>query len=257
MISFLKNVIICLSIIGIYSCSDDGTTSNNDQGQVIPSGFVINEEITYFINHDETINIEVTGAFSTGNDLNGEVLNRGFVYGTSTNPVVDATNTVPVSGAFDAAMGKIVDLPKNQIYYIRGFFEIDDGTYFYGNEIEASTAVNASNTRSIVMEIRPTPFFVNSNTITPTIDITELEKESPNEIGIEYSTHNDFSDSVMASFTPVASGLGGNFRVDDYSVIVIEGLTPATLYYMKPYAIYADGITTNGGTNTVSISTSN
>lgn len=245
---------LCLVIVTItFGCSSD---DDNNIAPIDDRSFTTNTATDFFINHDGTINLMVSGAF-TDLSPSSTVRSRGFVYGTTTNTEVNATNTVIAIGPQNSVTGNIQDLPSGRTYFIRGYFEMSDNSFFYGSEIQASTDVDASSTRSLKMEILSTPFFVNSNTITPTINITELEKESPKEIGIEYSLNSDFSNSSMKSFTPTTSGFGGNIRVTDYSTVAIEGLTISTLYYMRPYAKYVDGTVTNGGTSTTSISTSN
>ncbi|MDY8134469.1 hypothetical protein [Aquimarina sp. 2201CG5-10] len=243
----LLNTILCVAILtSIVSCSndDDNATPIDDRN------FTTNAETDFFINRDGTVNLTISGSFKDGNSSFGSVLSRGFVYGTTSNTEVNANNTVVAAGPQDMLTGAIQNLPSGQTYFIRGYFEMSDNTYFYGNEIQASTNVNASTIRTLVMEMEPTPFFVSSTEITPQINVTEIQKESPTEIGFEYSLNNDFSNSTILLYT----GPAQNIRITSYQE-VISGLTSSTTYHIRPYAKYADGTITNGGTSTVSITT--
>lgn len=244
----LLNSALCLIIITLnLSCSsdDDVPTPIDDRS------FTTNTETSFFINHDGTVNLMVSGKF-TDLSSSSTVQSRGFVYGTTTNTEVTATNTVVATGPQNSVTGNIENLPSGKTYFIRGYFEMSDGSYFYGNEIQASTDVDASSTRSLKMEMEPTAFFTSSTELTPQVNVTEVEKESPKEIGFEYSLKKDFSNSTIALVTSSI----GNIRVANYQE-VLSGLTPATLYYFRPFAKYVDGTVTNGGTSTTSFSTSN
>lgn len=244
--------LIWLSIVIVFSCSGD-----DDRVVVIPSSFVTNNSTDFFINKDGTVDLTINGAFSTGNDLSGDVVSRGFVYGTTFSTIPNANNTITATGPQNEIIGQLKNLPSGNTYYIRGFFELNDGTYFYGNEIQASTSANASNTRSIKIEMESTPFFVSSTEITPQINITEVKKEMPIEVGFEYSTNNDFSNStIRKADNYTGEHIQGNLLIKSYQE-VISGLNPSTVYYFRPYSKYKDGTITNGGTSTVSHTTNN
>ncbi len=244
----MKNVlrtVLCLTILtSTISCSndDDGTTP------AIQKSFTTNADTDFFINSDGTVNLTVSGAFQDTSSSN--VTSRGFVYGTSSNTEVSDTNTVGASGPQDSVTGNILNLSSGETYYIRGYFEMSDGSYFYGNEIQASTDVDASSTRSIVLGMEPNPFFVSTTELTPQVNVTEVTKESPTEIGFEYSLNDDLSDST----TVMVSGITGNITLSSYQE-VISGLTSSTTYYIRSYVKYADGTSTDGGASIVAHTT--
>ncbi|WP_435263796.1 hypothetical protein [Tenacibaculum sp. nBUS_03] len=101
------------------------------------------------------------------------------------------------------------------------------------------------------MEMLVKPNLISSTEARPQLDVIELEKESPKEIGFEYSVNKDFSNSKKA----LANDINGNIRVTKYATIVIKGLTAKTTYYVRPYAEYNDGTVTNGGKNIVELTT--
>lgn len=240
----ILKTLIALSIIALtFSCSTDDEIKPIDD-----RSFITDTKTDFFINRDGTINITVTGEF-TDLGIAGDVKRRGFVYGTTKNPEVNANNTETSLGN-DPMYTTFRNLKAGEIFFIRGFFEMSDGSFFYGNEIEASTDVNAKNSRSISMTIKPKLFFKNSEGITPEIDVTAIEKESPIEIGFEYSVNQNFSNSSIT----IDRDLKGNVFLTTYSEF-IEDLAPGTMYYFKPYAKYADGTVSNGGTSSATFTT--
>ena len=240
-INFFKTVICLLTLTLTFSCSSD----DNSMEPIDTRSFITDSNVDYFINRDGTADIIVTGEYVDPDSSNfgGDVVNRGFVYGTTSNPVINSNNTESALGSnpVNATFG---NLDAGQSIFIRGFFEMSDGTYFYGNEIQVSTTIDASSTRSIAMTIRPDLFFQNSDGITPELDVTAIEKESPVDIGFEYSVNEDFSDSAVT----LDVDMPGNIFLTTYSEF-IEGITSDTVYYFRPYAKYTDGTITNGGTS--------
>ncbi len=242
--NLFKATLLCLFTIVYGSCSSDDNAPTPDG-----RSFTTDATTDFFINRDGTINIIVTGKF-TDPDIDSGVIRRGFVYGTTSKPEVNANNTVPATGLNnDSEIGTFYNLDAGQTIFVRGFFEYGDGTFFYGNEIQTTTDVDATNTRSITMVIDPDLISQNSQGITPELKVTALEKESPIEIGYEYSINNDFSNSTVT-----LKNITGSVGVISYSKL-IEGLTSSTVYYFRPYAKYADGTITNGGNSTESFTT--
>lgn len=243
----IKNLIrtlFCVSILTLFfSCSKDEELQLKED-----RSFVTNEEVDFFINIDKTVDIIVTGKF-TDWGIDGNVTRRGFVYGKVSNPEVNDNNSVIALGP-NPVNATFKNLEANQSIFIRGFFEMSDGTFFYGNEIKTSTNVNASDTRSLVMTIKPELHFKNHEGITPELQVTAIEKESPIEIGFEYSFNDDFSNSSIVLDTDVS----GNIFVTTYAEF-ITGLKSNTVYYFRPYAKYADNTVTNGGNSTASFTT--
>jgi len=243
--NLLKSMIYLTVLTSIMlSCSNDDESVTPEDNR----SFTTDTTTDYFINRDGTINILVTGEF-TDNGVAGNTIERGFVYGTSTSPTVEANNFAVAIGG-NPVNATFYNLATNQNIFIRGYFEMEDGSYFYGNEIQVSTDIDASNSRSIAMNIKPDLFFQNSEGITPELDVTAIEKESPVEIGFEYSLNQDFSNSSVT----LDSDIEGNVFVTTYSEYVTD-LMPNTVYHFRPYAKYADGTVTNGGSSTATFAT--
>ncbi len=241
--------VLCLTVLTLaLSCSnDDDVTALG-----IQRSFTTNADTDFLINSDGTVNLMVSGAFQDTSP-SSSVTSRGFVYGASTNTEVSETNTVVAIGPQNSVTGDIINLPSGQTYYIRGYFEMSDGTYFYGNEIQSSTDVDASSTRTITMEMESDPFFISQTEVTPTVNLSDIAKEMPMEIGYEYSVNDDFSSSTLKDI----EGYQGNILTTSYASELITGLTASTTYYFRPYAKYADGTVTNGGTSSASFTTNN
>lgn len=248
----IKSLILVFVSITFFNCSSD-----NDDSEIVDNrSFITNTPNDFFINKDGSVNVSLTATYVDNSPTNS-VIERGFVFGQSSNPTVSTSNIANVHGTNNNATGYIENLTKGQSYFIRGYFKHTDGTYFYGNEIQVSTDVDLSSTRTITLEIEDTPFFRSQTEITPILNLSNLTKEMPMEIGYEYSLNADFSNSS----TKVESNYNG---VHNQGVIlitsyndVISGLTAATTYYFRPYAKYNDGTITNGGANTVTLTTSN
>ncbi|MCO7185962.1 hypothetical protein NH341_11030 [Tenacibaculum sp. XPcli2-G] len=241
---FLKPLFFLFISIILTNCS-----SEENEIEIIPTSFNTSNDFNYFINHNNTVKIYLKGTFKDGNDL-ADVTDRGFVYGKSSNPIPNGNNTVVAAGPADNITGIVDNLQKETTYYIRGYFKLSDNTYFYGNEIKINTSIDASESRSINMIIKPKLFFKNSEGITPELEVISIEKESPKEIGFEYSVNEDFSNSSIALDTDVSGNIFKNIYTE-----FIEELTPETTYYFRPYAKYNDGSVTNGGTSVASFKT--
>lgn len=242
--NLLKSIGCLIILLLTVSCTRDDDPVN----PVDNRSFTTDAKTDFFINRDGTVNILVTGEF-TDDDNAGNVIQRGFVYGTSNNPTVGTANTVAATGT-NPVTATFFSLTSNQTVFIRGFFEMEDGSFFYGNEIQASTNVDASSSRSITMSIKQDLFFQDAEGITPELDVTAVEKESPIDIGFEYSVTQDFSNSSITLDADVTK----NIIVATYAEY-ITGLQLITLYYFRPYAKYADGTVTNGGTSTATFTT--
>ncbi|MDO6601002.1 hypothetical protein [Tenacibaculum sp. 1_MG-2023] len=218
------------------------------------SNFTTNATTDFFINFDGTINLIVSGAFQEDSDY-GTVADRGFVYGTSSNPIVSINNTTGISGSNSDATGYIENLTSDQTYFIRGYFEYSDGSYFYGNEIEVSTDVDASTSRNVTLDIESSAFLIQTDFITVTLNINNVVKEMPIEFGVEYSVNSDFTSSSTNSIDNF-DGIHneGTIVVTSYSAVA-EPLMSGTQYHFRPYVKYTDNTVTNGGTSTATFST--
>ena len=239
-------ILFCFSAVALFSCSSDDAVVKDDRS------FVTHADTDYFINRDGTVDIMLTGAFDDGSKNLGDIVRRGFVYGTASHPIVNANNTAIAVGPGNVS-ATIKNLKRNTSYFIRGFLEMNDGSFFYGNEIKVSTQLDASQSRFISMEmITPKSIAIESNLINAALRVIELDKESPIEVGIQFSLNSDFTDAT----TVLADNLEGNVFVSSYFADAIN-LKAATDYYFRPYAKYADGSLTHGGTNSIIIRTNN
>ncbi|CAL2086927.1 conserved protein of unknown function [Tenacibaculum sp. 190524A02b] len=243
----INQLALLFTIITIVSCSND---TNNDFQIVHTKEFLTKEAESTFINRNGTVYLTVSGSFKD-TDPDSKVTERGFVFGLNSEPTVGDSNTEIAIGPQDNVTGNLRSLEKGKTYYIRGYFKMNDGSFFYGNEIQASTEVDFSTTRTLKMTMKPDPFWRSTTEMTPQLDVTELTQESPVELGFEYSLKDDFSDSIISI---VDLDMNQNFRVTFYQK-VLSGLTPVTKYYFRPYAKYADGTITHGGVSTAELST--
>jgi len=237
----ISAVLLILSMGLMVSCSSDDDTPE----PVDASSFVTSSETDFFINYDRSVNLIINGEY-VESQLK-QVIKRGWVYGTTSNQEVNATNTIEVVAPSPASI-TIENLTAGKTYYIRGFLKFDDGTYFYGNEIQASTDVDASSSRSVSLVMIETPQWLSSTEITPKLFISDIMKEVPKEVGFEYSLDSEFSNSTRKASHWYNGGLGETMEL-------IKGLTPATTYFIRPYAKYEDGTITNGGSSVLSITT--
>lgn len=244
--NLVKVMLLSLWVVTITCCSKDNQFEIQDN-----RSFLTNDDVDFFINHDGSVNLILSGKFYDNSEI-GAVVSRGFVYGTNSNPQVNPSNTSAVSGSDKDAVGYLKNLKSDQIYFVRGYFEMSDGAYFYGNEIQASTDVDASKSRTITLSIKPETYWQSSTAMTIQVDISDIKKEMPKEIIIEYSLNSDFSNSTTKVITEYKG-----IPVISWYQNVISGLQPATSYYFKAFAKYADGTITNGGGSTESFTTSN
>ncbi|WP_418514039.1 hypothetical protein [Corallibacter sp.] len=252
--NLFKTVICLLTLILTFSCSSDDDSSNPPADN---RSIIINPATDYFINIDGTVNFTLTGTALTGSTGSGNLLNEGVVYGTSSNPDIDTDNTAPFffAGGVNEILARLNDLTLGTTYFARGYFEYDNGDVFYGDQIQFSTDIDASSERAVTMDIEPEAFLIQVDFITVDININDVEKEMPVEIGVEYSVNSDFSNSSMAQ-PDNYEGLhnNGEIAITSYSVVA-EPLQSGTQYYFRPYAKYADETITNGGTSTATFTT--
>jgi len=234
--SIIQSVLIYLCLFSLASCSSDDQLIYEDT-----RSFVTHDQVDLFINHDGTINLTVTADIYDGTPI-GAIVNKGFVYSSSPNPQVSTTNTVDVRSQYNVATGYIQNVPMESYYYIRGYFEMSDGTYFYGDEVQVDANIDAQSIRKITLKMRESTYWQSATAMTVLVDVSDIRVEMPIIIGFEYSSHSDFSDSVQI---PISS-YNGNLGYEWYQQ-VIEELTSETTYYIRPYVIYRDGTITHGG----------
>ncbi|CAL2085344.1 hypothetical protein [Tenacibaculum sp. 190524A02b] len=204
-----------------------------------------------FINRNGTAYLRVVGSYED-TDPNSNVIERGFVYGFNTDPEVGDSNTVPALGEPESVVGHLDWLERNRNFRIRGYFKMNDGSFFYGNEIGANTFFDLSGTRSLELEMNSLPFWRSTTEITAELKVVKLNSESPVDIGFEYSVNANFSDSKLAL---IDLNINRNFQTGSSYRKELSGLIPNTKYYFRPYAKYADGAITTGGITTAELST--
>jgi len=242
---------ICVSIIALlFSCT-------KDDEEILPTddrSFITDATTDYFINIDGSINLSVSGTFSKEDEF-GARIEKGFVFGTASKPEVGTNNTVILEGSSSAATGYIKNLPSGKSYFIRGYFKYDDGTFFYGDEIEVSADIDASAEREVTLTIESSAYLIQLDFVTVNLNINNIIKEMPIEIGVEYSEDNDFSNSSRnkADYFDGAHNKG-EIVVKSYQAVA-EPLESGTTYYFRPYAKYADGKVSNGGTSSATFTT--
>jgi hypothetical protein len=77
----------------------------------------------------------ISGSVTTGHT----VTERGFVYGTSPNPVISG-DYVTVSGTTGNMSARITNLSLETLYYVRAYAIVDLDTY-YGDDVEVTTLI--------------------------------------------------------------------------------------------------------------------
>ncbi len=221
-------------------------TTDDDAGGVIEdfknASFITNESPTFFIESDGKVTLTVSGSFEDGNSNS---IKRGFVYATSPNPTVTSVSkTVDAIGPGDKAKGKIMGLNQNTEYYIRGFIQNDKGDYFYGNVIKVTT-VKEGGSKSVTLEINPPiDLGITIRSAVFSVAIKEMIGEAPVEVGVQYSTNNDFKDFTTLKSSESQIILGGHG-------VRVWFLNPTTKYYFRPYVKYRDNSVLVGEDKTI------
>lgn len=262
--NLFKKVMLFILTITIVSCSNNDeenlqTTTDTNIETPEPAkdtrSFVTDNNTDYFINRDGTVNITVNAAFNNGSTDIGIVTKWGFVYSLTSKENANTNNTMHVSGLNKTTLTATFDnLLKGKTYFIRGFLKMKDDTYFYGNEIPVNTNIDAKDTRKLTLEVTNVldVSLLGGSPVTPFITITNLTKESPKDIGFQYSLDNNFTKIITILFTDSNFSKGHIYKKG----IDANDITPNTKYYFRPYAKYADGTVTNGGTSSISHTTS-
>lgn len=242
-------ILLVLLSLTILSCEQPIASSGVEAHHSITT----DSDVDFFINYDGSVSLTVNGDINISYGTSSIVIvESGYVYSRTENPVIGTDNTEIALGP-NPVHATFYSLPSNQTIFIRGYFKMSDGSTIYGNEIQTTTEVEAGSTRSIAMIMKPETHITHYTWLTPMLTVTEISKESPVELGFEYSVNSDFSASKIALETDVA-GKGNIFETVVYSE-AIENLNEGTKYYIRPYIKYADGITSNGGNSVVSFTT--
>lgn len=225
-------VLISCFLMGVsFGCKE-----NEIDVRFVNESFITSEDVDFFINANQTVNIIVEGEYGyTG--FKNTIKNRGFVYAKTINPELDKGGVKVLANGFQKVKGVLKELPKGVKYYVRGFLERVDGSIYYGNQVEVNTNVNASSDRKIIIKINePDSECITPNSIIIKAEIVSMLKESPVDFGFEYCGNREFYGSKAV----LSHNENGTARIVKYTGIV-EKLNPSSKYYLRPYVKYADG----------------
>jgi uncharacterized protein (TIGR02145 family) len=167
--------------------------------------------------------ISFTSAKCVGNVSNNggaDVIDRGFVYGLSSNPTINDNKKSVGSGLGEFA-GSLIDLKPGTKYYIRAFATNSAGTAYGLEQTFTTLAVT-----------------------TPTILSTQVFKTYARGIAIRFTIGSDggapittFGSVWSTSPNPTMndSKISYNSTPSEIVTMLIEGLLVGTKYYIKPF----------------------
>lgn len=175
-------------------------------------------------------NIDKFTATFNGNvtsDNGSTVTERGFVYSTTTNPVIggDSVTKQTVVGTTGVYLHNATSLSAKTTYYVKAYATNAAGTS-YGSQTSFETLSAApSVTSSGVTDLLDTTVTLGGN-------VTSDNGATVTERGIVY---NISTNPTTANSKIVVTGTTGAYTGD------ATGLTPATTYYYRAYAINSYG----------------
>ena len=153
------------------------------------------------------------------------VTQRGICWGESHNPTIDGNHASSGSG-LGAYSVQMTGLTPNHTYYVRAYAINSQGTT-YGNEVEfeAKDGLAEVTTATVVN--------ITANSATGGGNVVNQGASSVTERGVCWSTsqHPTITDSHAHNGTGT-----GNFTVE------MSGLMPGTTYYVRAYAVNAQGV---------------
>lgn len=174
-------------------------------------------------------NITATTAVCSGNvtsDGGFNVTARGICWNTVGNPTISGNHTTDGTGTGNFS-GSMTGLTAGATYHVRAYATNTNGTV-YGEEVTFSTSSGAVQlTVSAITNVTATSAVSGGN-------ITSDGGATITERGVCWSTSQ--YPTVSGSHTSMGSGTGS------YTV-TMTGLSPATTYYVRAYAINAVGTT--------------
>lgn len=207
-IPFVKRLIFISLAISFLSCSKD----SNPENTCDPNPDLITSEIT-----DITDQSAILRGTINPPTCDSSITSQGFVYGKGNLPTIQ--NGIVVKSGVDIS-APINDLQQNTTYYVRTFLENLSGVY-YGNEVSFTTTVSdVKFSTSSVGDITPISAVVNF----------QVQRESGDTISESGVVYSDSSNPTI-----------NENKVNGENSVTIEGLSPNTIYYCRPYATNAAG----------------
>ena len=170
------------------------------------------------------------GTIDNAGDL--PIIERGFVYGTSSNPTVESDTKVTVAGSGTGAYGfNAINLAEGNIYYVRAFVTNSKGTV-YGENVNVvfnavMPAISTQNTTNINIGAGTARF--NGTIIT-------VGDPAYSERGFVYGTSSNPTVESDTKVTVTGTGTG------TYSANA-TGLEEGNIYYVRAYATNSKGTT--------------
>lgn len=178
-----------------------------------------------------------TTAISGATAVNGftSISAVGICWNTVTAPTTSNNKTIDILTG-NSFISSMTGLLPGVLYYIRSYV-ISGGTTYYGNEISFTT------TASSPIVTTTSPVSITSTTADPNGSVSNKGGTSLNIIkrGVCYSTSSTGINITVSptGFTPQVSETG-TFGTGPFTIVSITGLTPATTYYYRAYAINSD-----------------
>ena len=174
--------------------------------------------------------IDGSSATSGGNSLSGnglDITTAGIVWSESHNPTIENSSVRYINTQSNQDyVCQMTDLKPNTVYYIRAFAMNSDGVG-YGEELTFTTlAVAPTVSTSVASSVTSSSAVLGGN-------VTDWGGAEVTERGIVWST------SVNPTIDDSKKSSGGG--TGEYS-ITLTGLSIATTYYVRAYAINSAGI---------------
>jgi hypothetical protein len=206
---FTKIIAFALIFITALSCSssDDGGSSTGQLATVTTMPAVVETDMT----------VTVSGTVTDAGD--SDILQRGVVWSTSQNPIVDnspeASDNTNALGEFTFSITD--ELTPNTTYYVRAFCRNEAG-YAYGNQVSFMTG-------SLIVTNNPKDILTTRAILQGTVNQAPTASRVA---GFAYGT----------SHNPMRDGSSPWTSVTGQSAYELEitGLLPDTVYYVRSYA---------------------
>ena len=211
-------LLIAFTALAFVSCKKEKKT---EEAIVVPT--VSTTSITNI-----SYNSAQTGG-SISSDGGAQIMEKGVVYSTSSNPVVNGVNCYSTQdGSGQSSFSSVlINLVPNTTYYVRAWAKNQSG-YGYGNQVSFVTLspALASLTTDVVT-------FISSDSGISGGNITSDGGSAISARGICYALT---SNPTLADFV-ITDGSGGTGTY----VSSMTGLTSSTTYYVRSYATNSTG----------------